>query len=96
MERTKVAVVDLKVKPKFSDSDLNVIQSLLRKHGKITIMSIDDDDMKFYIRGEENIDYDFLDQLKGLLKRQNIADFVLSANEYELVGQKYYADNNSG
>lgn len=90
MSHSHIAAVYLKVEKKFSDPNLNVVQSLLRAHGKATISNIDDDEMRFYIWDEQGIDYGILDQVKNKLIEQKVPDFILSADEYVLVGQKYY------
>lgn len=90
MSHSHVAVVYLKVANKFSDPNLNAVQALLRAYGKATISNIDDDEMRFYIWDEKGIDYAILDQVKDKLHEQEVTEFVLSADEYILVGQKYH------
>ena len=89
MSHSHIAAVYLKVGKKFSDLNLNAIQALLRSYGKAIILNIDDDEMRFYMWDEQGIDYEILDKIKNKLQEQRVVDFVLSADEYVLVGQKY-------
>lgn len=91
MSYPMVGVVNLKLTgQKFQDADLTKIQSLLRNEGNITILMVDEDDLKFYIWGKETINYSVLDKIKAELVSKQYLNFVLSADEYVLKGQKYY------